>query len=492
MKKISILFIACFFLSVNSFASAFDTQVGTFNNVVAYSNGTVGNASSVYNTASGINTGMKWQCVEYVNRYYYSVYGLDLKSTGIYGNANHYYSNAALAGLNAYPNSGTTAPQVGDIICSNGGTYGHIAIIREVGTTYIKVIHQNWSNDTNDDSKTLTRSGNTIGDFNSTYPVVGWLRKSQAASPTCTFNVSVEGTAQSALTQGWKFWQMTNSNFYRIYGTILNLPSGSNYAIWLADENGNPTALVIGNQSASTFDFSFQANSPYNNGSKYTLIFCPQGINTTIWTKSPWFYMSALPTLSISVTSAILNKGQQATVNWSVNGGISSLADGGWTNNIRLQWYQNNQALENLVTVPVANHSYTFTAPSSISGGTVPGCQFKISGSNPDNTSIKAGYVYGFTNEFCIQGGGTAIDNVASDSTLHIYPNPANDKLVVETAGSIINGTLTVCSLNGQELIKQPVTGAKTQIDISKLANGCYLLKLENSKTQLSKTFIKE
>ena len=42
--------------------------VRSFNGVVAYSNGSTDYVSSYNNYGTGINTGMEWQCVEYVNR----------------------------------------------------------------------------------------------------------------------------------------------------------------------------------------------------------------------------------------------------------------------------------------------------------------------------------------------------------------------------------------------------------------------------------------
>ena len=313
---------------------------------------------------------------------------------------------------------------------------------------------------------------------------------SQQTSATCTFNVSVESAAQTALSQGWKFWQMTNSNFYHIYGTVSNLSVGSNYAIWLANESGTPLAQIMGNQSASSFDFALQANSPYNDGSKYTFLLCPQGVNTTIWTKSPWFYMSALPTLSISVTPTLLSVGQQATVNWSVDGGITSLSDGGWTNNIQLQWYQNNAALTNLAMTPVANHTYSFTVPATISGASVPGCQFKISGSNPDNSSIKAGYVSKFSNEFCVDNGSAVKETSAKG--LIVYPTLTRDKITVECGELTNQCVLTITTLNGREVLTQRLTNSKTQIDLRRLTNGAYLVKLQNGKSVQVKSIVKK
>ena len=158
----------------------FGTLIGSFNGVAAYSNGRVDSVSNVYNSATGINTGMEWQCVEYVNRYYYIIYGLDIRIVG--QNANQYYDNASSRKLVSYVNAGKTTPQVGDILCFSGGSAGHVAIIRNVGTTTVTVIQQNVrenSDDTNYtyplsiSSGTFTIDGSRLG---TGYACQGWLR----------------------------------------------------------------------------------------------------------------------------------------------------------------------------------------------------------------------------------------------------------------------------------------------------------------------------
>ncbi|MEZ4384394.1 MAG: CHAP domain-containing protein [Nannocystaceae bacterium] len=163
-----------------SLRAAFGAVVGSFNGVTAYSN-----SSTSYNSGTYSCCGLKWQCVEYVNRYYYQALGhKNLKGTG---NANNYFGTAASKELAAYANGGTVKPQVGDMIVSNGGTYGHIGIIRAVGSTSVTVIHQNWANSTADDAKTLsmTVSGGkyTIAAFSASYPVAGWMRRT-GCTPT--------------------------------------------------------------------------------------------------------------------------------------------------------------------------------------------------------------------------------------------------------------------------------------------------------------------
>lgn len=88
------------------------------------------------------------QCVEFCQRYYLEVYGETLGSFG--GAAKYFFGRASNnSNLEAITN-GQKSPRPGDILCldggpadANGNTYGHVAIIVEVGWNYVKVAHQN-------------------------------------------------------------------------------------------------------------------------------------------------------------------------------------------------------------------------------------------------------------------------------------------------------------------------------------------------------------
>src|SRR5687767_8549413 len=81
--------VATFITSSTTRADEFGTAVGSFNGVVAYSNGTNGYASGKVNYVNGYATGYKWQCVEYPARYYWTIYGVKIAG----GNANTWYGN---------------------------------------------------------------------------------------------------------------------------------------------------------------------------------------------------------------------------------------------------------------------------------------------------------------------------------------------------------------------------------------------------------------
>lgn len=180
-------------------AEDWDTNLGSYNGVTVYSNGSTATyRSDQRNIVNGYDTGVKWQCVEFVRRYFYLVYGLKVGS-GM--DADGFYSNGL--GLRKFANTGTQAPVVGAILCSSNVNDGHVAIIREVGPDYIRVAHQNWSNSPDDVNHkfamtvingqyTVLQAGAYIWD--------GWLLPSGPASPS---NLHATAGWENAIDISW-------------------------------------------------------------------------------------------------------------------------------------------------------------------------------------------------------------------------------------------------------------------------------------------------
>ncbi len=252
---------------------AYGTYLGSFNGVSAYANGSTSTVGS-YDT-----WGLKYQCVHFVNTYFGLVYNFPSLKGG--GNANNYFSTASAKGLSAFSNGSTTAPQVGDMIVSNGGTYGHIAIIREVGSNYVKIIQQNWFQDSRDLSVQLpmTVSGGryTISNFSSSYPVKGWLRRADVTGP------SVQITSPSS-----------NANLYR----------GRSYTIsWSASDASGVRDVGVGLISGN-------ATSCYGNPTTLaTILPAGQGYRSS----KTWTVPSSLPAGSYKLKVAPLDN----RTNWS-------------------------------------------------------------------------------------------------------------------------------------------------------------------------------
>ena len=219
------IFMSCFIfsaLAVNA-AEPFGTDLGEFNGVIVYSNCDddcveCNNYCQDQHYINGTYIGIKWQCVEYVRRYYHTVYNLDLASKWR-GHANTWYDNAATMGLARFANGSLDMPQVGDILVSEGipdVNVGHIAIIRDISDNSVCTIQQNFSNDSGDINRYLTLTvldGNyTVGGFSSNYPIRGWLRVQPDLTLGLTAHYPFNGNAND---------QSGNENHGTVYGATL-------------------------------------------------------------------------------------------------------------------------------------------------------------------------------------------------------------------------------------------------------------------------------
>lgn len=125
-------------------------QIDSLNGVFVYYNGSVGNVTG-RNTKDGYNLGLKYQCVEFVKRYYFE--HLNHKMPNSYGHAKDFFDKSLSHGqknkqrnLTQYSNSSKTKPKVDDLIIFRAtvlNKYGHVAIISKVNESEIEIIQQN-------------------------------------------------------------------------------------------------------------------------------------------------------------------------------------------------------------------------------------------------------------------------------------------------------------------------------------------------------------
>jgi hypothetical protein len=112
------------------------------------------------------------------------------------------------------------------------------------------------------------------------------------------------------------------------------------------------------------------------------------------------------------------------------------------------------------------------------------------------STSITIGdttlYNAGTTNILVAKSGNTAATGTIEfrdPVSISVYPNPAVDKL---TINSLNKSTIEILNMQGQRIIQLKLKQEKTELDISGLAKGIYILKLNsNDKTEVTR-FVKE
>lgn len=126
-------------------------KVDSLNGVYVYYNNSVGNVLDRNTTADGYNIGLRYQCVEFVKRYYYE--HLNHKMPNSYGHAKDFYVKGLAdgtwvkdRGLYQYSNLSSTMPQVNDLVVYDAtmfNKYGHVAIISKVTENKVEIIQQN-------------------------------------------------------------------------------------------------------------------------------------------------------------------------------------------------------------------------------------------------------------------------------------------------------------------------------------------------------------
>jgi DNA-binding beta-propeller fold protein YncE len=75
----------------------------------------------------------------------------------------------------------------------------------------------------------------------------------------------------------------------------------------------------------------------------------------------------------------------------------------------------------------------------------------------------------------------------ATDSTIKIYPNPAKDFVMVENAE---NDVISIIDFSGKEVYSTKVLNSAARIDVSKLNQGVYILKVNNNHQNYAKTLL--
>ena len=126
-------------------------EIDSLNHVKVYYNGDVGHILERNVAKDGYNLGLKYQCVEFVKRYYYEFYKHKMPDS--YGDAIDFFDPLVKDGvinkrrnLIQYQNPSKSKPSIGDLIVfdgTSGNKFGHVAIISDVQEDEIQIIQQN-------------------------------------------------------------------------------------------------------------------------------------------------------------------------------------------------------------------------------------------------------------------------------------------------------------------------------------------------------------
>lgn len=122
------------------------------------------------------------------------------------------------------------------------------------------------------------------------------------------------------------------------------------------------------------------------------------------------------------------------------------------------------------------------------SDGTVWACGHNNYGQLGDGTTTDRNSAVKLTGSCTLALG---IKENASSNSISVYPNPASDQFSIELAGSN-NATAEIFNMEGQLLQRVFLVSPKTNLLISDLASGLYILRVKRVDDVLIQKFIKE
>ena len=137
-----------------------------FNDVYVFYNKSMNNTSGRNVAKDGYNIGLKWQCVEFVKRYYYD--HLNHKMPNSYGHAKDFFNRSLKdnqknkdRNLVQFTNGSQLKPEVNDLIIFDANifnSFGHVAIISKVTKNSIEVIQQNMDKNSRETFKLVNKN----------------------------------------------------------------------------------------------------------------------------------------------------------------------------------------------------------------------------------------------------------------------------------------------------------------------------------------------
>ena len=90
----------------------------------------------------------------------------------------------------------------------------------------------------------------------------------------------------------------------------------------------------------------------------------------------------------------------------------------------------------------------------------------------------------------CVSITNTGINAPNQNNELKIYPNPANEKVIIELE-NLIGQHLKIVNAIGQVVYDAEIKNKKIEIDLSDLANGIYTVQVQTAKGIVLKKLVK-
>lgn len=138
----------------------------------------------------------------------------------------------------------------------------------------------------------------------------------------------------------------------------------------------------------------------------------------------------------------------------------------GGSDNIEYHWSIIDEYTESVIVTPLSDVTYVLSV-----------------------TDVETGQVETTNYEIIVES--CAGINTEAIKGFVLYPNPAEDEIVIECLDGQIEA-ITICSLNGKQLLNSGTGGKQQKIDISSLSGGEYLCTIKTTKGLYTSAFVKQ
>jgi len=110
---------------------------------------------------------------------------------------------------------------------------------------------------------------------------------------------------------------------------------------------------------------------------------------------------------------------------------------------------------------------------------------------NQSGSTLKSAVILSSSRSNIADNMSTGINKITTTSFI-VYPNPAIDQLFVESKQNSVKGIIDITNISGQQVLTYPLNTQKSNIDISSLKNGLYLVKIATESGVTTQKFIKK
>ena len=281
------------------------------------------------------------------------------------------------------------------------------------------------------------------------------------------------------------FAQMTS-----IQGTVSNIPSGSSVTLngYLTTPGGTPFSYSTLTDSSGFYSFSnldidslmqFQTNI-------FTVYLIDCNGDTLQQSAQGVINPGGIATLDFDYcpcsASFTFNQTDPNTQNFTPN--QAWLVDGSTGTNLTYMWDFGDGTTGTGLNL---SHAYTGNGPYTLclTVDNGAGCSSTFC----DTLSVDpiTGVISKLADGFTVHIGDGNLGTIEIETpVLTVYPNPVSDVLFLQLDIEVLdNVTYSLTDLNGRTIIREQLNGSTAQIDVSTLASGTYIVKVQDQKNSL-------